>query len=101
MIAYSIDGLLLQITDLPRVHKSTILPGTLATLARKIGTHRLNQPAGEDVRSLHVRIVEEKQSQSQSSKTENTLSEEKKSSSKYEEEEEEEEEEVELPLGAV
>ena len=59
MIANSIDGLLLQVTDLPRVHKSTILPSTLVILACEIGTHRLNQPSGEDVRSLHVRLIEE------------------------------------------
>ncbi len=57
MIANGIDGLLLQITDLPRVHKSAILPSTLAILACEIGTHRLNQPSGEDVRSLHVWLI--------------------------------------------
>jgi len=39
MITNGIDGLLLQITDLPRVQKSTIFPSSLATLACEIGTH--------------------------------------------------------------
>ena len=47
MIPDSIDGLLLQIANLPRVHESTIHPSTLTTLACKIGAHQLSHPIGE------------------------------------------------------
>ena len=53
MLANGIDGLLLQITNLPGVHESTMLPSTLTTLACKIDTHKLSNPIGEDVQSLH------------------------------------------------
>ena len=56
MIANGIGSLLLQITNLPGVHKGTILPRTLTTLACEIHTHRLSHPIGEDVQSLHVSL---------------------------------------------
>ncbi len=39
MLAYGIDGLLLQVTNLSGVYKSAILPSTLSTLACEINTH--------------------------------------------------------------
>ena len=60
MLANGIDGFLLQITNLPGVHKSTILPSTLMTLACEIDTNQLSHPIGEDVRSLQVRLMKEK-----------------------------------------
>ncbi len=60
MLANGIDGLLLQVTNLPGVYKSAILPSALSTLACKIDTHQLSHTFGEDVRSLHVRPTMEK-----------------------------------------
>ena len=62
MIANDIDGLLLQITNLPGVHESAILPSTLTTLACEIDSHQLSHSLGEDVRSLHTKLVKEKHS---------------------------------------
>jgi hypothetical protein len=62
MLANGIDGLLLQVTYLPGVYESAILPSALSTLACKIDTHRLSHTLGEDVRGLHVRLAKEKQS---------------------------------------
>jgi hypothetical protein len=60
MLANGIDGLLLQVTNLPGMHESAIIPSALSTLACEIDTHRLSHTFGEDVRSLHFRPAEEK-----------------------------------------
>jgi hypothetical protein len=60
MLANGIDGLLLQVTNLPGVYESAILPSALSTLACEIDTHQLSHTFGEDVGSLHVRPAEEK-----------------------------------------
>jgi hypothetical protein len=60
MLANGIDGLFLQVTNLPGMYESAILPSALSTLACEIDTHRLSHTFGEDVRSLHVRPAEEK-----------------------------------------
>ncbi len=60
MLANGIDGLLLQVTNLPGVYKSTILPSALSTLACEIDIHQLSHTLGEDIRSLHVKPAEEK-----------------------------------------
>ncbi len=59
MLANGIDGLLLQVTNLPGVYESAILPSALSTLACKIDTHQLSHTLGEDVRGLHVRLAKE------------------------------------------
>ncbi len=58
--ANGIDGLLLQVTNLPGVYKNAILPSALSTLACEIDTHQLSHTLGEDVRSIHVRTANEK-----------------------------------------
>ena len=64
MLANGIDSLLLQITNLPGVHKSAILPSTTLTIiACEIDTHQLSETLGEDVSSLHVRLFKETHSQ--------------------------------------
>ncbi len=60
MLTYSIGGLLLQVTNLPGVYKSAILPSALSTLACKIDTHQFSHTLGEDVRGFHVRLAKEK-----------------------------------------
>jgi hypothetical protein len=60
MLANGIDGLLLQVTNLPGVYKSAILPSALSTLACEIDTHQLSHTLGEDVGGLHVRLAIEK-----------------------------------------
>ncbi len=59
MLANGIDGLLLQVTNLPGVYKSAILPSALSTLACEIDTHQLSHTFGEDVRGLRVRLAKE------------------------------------------
>jgi len=44
MLANGIDGLLLQIVNLPGVHESAILPSTLTTFACEINTY-LTEPS--------------------------------------------------------
>jgi hypothetical protein len=62
MLAYGIDGLLLQVTNLPGVYESAILPSALSTLACEINTHQFSHTFGEDVRGFHVRLAKEKHS---------------------------------------
>ncbi len=62
MLAYGVDGLLLQVTNLPGVYKSAILPSALSTLACENNTHQFSHTFGEDVRGLHVRLAKEKYS---------------------------------------
>jgi hypothetical protein len=62
MLANGIGGLLLQVTNLPGVYASAILPSALSTLACEINTHQLSHTLGEDIRGLHVRLAEEKHS---------------------------------------
>jgi hypothetical protein len=47
MLAYGIDGLLLQVTNLPGVYESAILPSALSTLACEIDTHQFSIPLGK------------------------------------------------------
>ena len=46
MLANGIDGLLLQVTNLPGVYESAILPSALSTLACEIDTHQLSHTFG-------------------------------------------------------
>jgi hypothetical protein len=62
MLAYGIDGLLLQVTNLPGVYKSAILPSALSNLACEIDTHQFSHTFGDDVRGFHVRLAQEKHS---------------------------------------
>jgi hypothetical protein len=62
MLTYGIDGLLLQVTSLPGVYKSAILPSALSTLACEIDTHQFSHTFGKDVRGFHVRLAKEKHS---------------------------------------
>jgi hypothetical protein len=62
MLANGIDGLFLQVTNLPGVYESAILPREDSTLACEIDTHQLSHTLGEDVRGLHVRLAKEKHS---------------------------------------
>ncbi len=60
MLVYGIDGLLLQVTNLPRVYKNAILPSALSTLACEIDTHQFSHTFGEDLRGFCVRLAKEK-----------------------------------------
>jgi hypothetical protein len=62
MLAYGIEGFLLQVTNLPGVYKSAILPSALSTLACEINTHQFSHTFGEDVRGFHVRLAKKKHS---------------------------------------
>ncbi len=62
MLTYGTDGLLLQVTNLPGVYESAILPSALSTLACEINTHLFSNTFGEDVRGFHVRLAKEKHS---------------------------------------
>ena len=62
MLANSSDGLLFHVPHLPRVQMRTIFLCTLTTLAREVDTNQLRHILGEDVDSLHIRLVKEKHS---------------------------------------
>jgi len=62
MLANRNDGLLFQVPDLPGVQMRTIFLCALTTLAREINTNQLGHILGEDVGSLHIRLVKEKHS---------------------------------------
>ncbi len=50
MLANGIDGLLLQVTNLPGVYESAILPSALSTLTCEIDTHQLSHRHGARLR---------------------------------------------------
>ncbi len=62
MLANGSDGLLFHVSYLPRVQVRTIFLCTLTTLAREVDTNQLRHILGEDVDSLHIRLVKEKHS---------------------------------------
>ncbi len=62
MLTYGIDGLLLQVTNLPGVYESAILPSALSILACEINTHQFSHTFGEDFRGFCVRLAKEKHS---------------------------------------